>query len=344
MAIQPLTTTVSEFASWFDDTRYAIRAMQDDMKKDPIFSLLGEDTSSNRSSVLSTTGIDYNQFAKAQVPGQSLARNAPVEADQHSVYYITFSHRFDYERPAILHDQYSILDPDGTACLKAVWDAVGLFLTNCFWNYNTSSSIDVPSQLGVVNYAITCPDGQPIVSASRSGPGYSSKTNIGGTAKFSGSAVVSNIDVGHQNRKTPAGRARPYDANCLFLGRNAALREAMLQYTGSQKVYSSANNAVTVFQGGSMDVFEFKWAPFTTTGDFDTTASKLHKWATGNKEEIRRGFKYKWIEQPTVVEGPKIDTDNLDTFRIATCRIAFMPEDPWGLIQNNASEAPVTAF
>lgn len=344
MAVQPLTTTISEFNSWFDDTDYAIRAMRDDMMKDPIFDLLGEDTSNNRSSVLSTTGIDYNQFAKAQVPGQTLARNAPVEADQHSVNYITFSHRFDYERPAILHDQYNILDPDGTAALKAIWDAVGLFLTNCFWNYNTSTAIDVLAQQGVVNYTITTPDGKAIVASDHSGPGYSNKTNIGGTAAFSGPAVVANIDVGHQNRKTPAGRARPYDANCLFLGRNAALREAMLQYTRSEQVYSSGNNAVRVFQGGSMDVFEFKWAPFTTEGALDTTASKLHKWATGNKEEIKRGFKYKWIEKPTIINGPKIDTDNLDTFRIATCRLAFLPEDPWGLIQNNASTAPVTAY
>ena len=344
MALQPLTTTLAEFTSWHDDTNYAIRAKVDDMMKDPIFDILGEDTSNNRSSILSTTGIDYSGFAKAKTPGGTIAREAPVEADQHSVQYVTFVQRFDYEREMILHDQYKILDPDGTNCITRLWDAVGLFLTNCFWNYNTSSSFEVPAQQGTITYTITMPDGQPIVSASHSGPGYSSKTNIGGTAAFSGSSVVANIDVGNQNRVTPAGISRAYSPDALFCGNNAALLESMLQYTRSERVYSSNNNAVTVFKNGTMDVVQFKYAPRTSTGAFDTTTSKLHKWATGNKQDIKKGFKYKFIERPTVVNGPMINTDNLDTFRIATCRLAFIPEDAWGLIQNNATTAPTSAY
>jgi hypothetical protein len=344
MALQPLTTTIAEFQSWNDDTRYARRAMIDDMLADPIFSLLGEDTSNNRSSVLSTNGVDYSGFAKAKVPGGQVNREAPVEADTHSMYYITFVQRFDYEREAILHDQYGMLDPSGTNCLERLWDGVGLFLTNCIWNYNTSSTIDVPAQTGVINYTITTPDGQPIVSASHSGPGYSGKTNIGGTAAFSGPAAVANIDVGHQNRKTPSGVARAYNPDAFLLGNNAALLESMKQYTGSEKVFSSNNNALRVWQNGSMDIFQFKHAPRDTAGNFDMTTSKLHKWATINKQEFKAGFKYKWIEKPTVIEGPRIDTDNLDTFNMATCRIAFMPEDPWAMIQNNASTAPISAY
>lgn len=344
MTLQPTTATIAEFQSWVDDTRYSRRAMTDDMMKDPIFDLLGEDTSNNRASVLSTNGVDYSGFARAKTPGGIVAREAPVETDVHSVYYITFVQRFDYEREMILHDQYGMLNPGGTACIKRLWEGVGLFLTNCAWNYNKSSAFDVPAQTGVIPYTITCPDGQPIISASRSGPGYSSKTNIGGTAAFSGPAVVANIDVGHQNRKTPNGIARAYMPNGLMLGNNAALLEAMLQYTKSEKVYSSNNNALTVFQNGMYDVMQFKYAPRTNTGAFDTTTSKLHKWATFNKEEYKAGFKYKWIEKPTVVEGPRVDTDNLDTFDIATCRIAFMPEDPWAIVQNDATSAPISAY
>lgn len=344
MALQPTTATLAEFQSWVDNTRYTRRAMRDDMLNDPIFTILGEDTSNNKASVLSTNGVDYKGFARAKVQGGTIAREAPVEADVHNIYYITFVQRFDYEREMILHDQYEMLNPGGTACIERLWDGVGLFLTNCIWNYNTSSNFDVPAQMGVVNYTITTPDGQPIISASHSGPGYSGKTNIGGTAAFSGAAVVANIDVGHQNRKSQSGVARAYNPDAFLLGNNAALEEAMLQYTGSQKVYSSNNNAVTIAKNGSMDVIKFKHAPRDNFGNFDTTSSKLHKWATINKAEFKNGFKYKWIEKPTVVEGPRVDMNNLDTFDIATCRIAFMPEDPWAIIQNNATSAPVSAY
>lgn len=344
MALQPTTATIAEFASWVDNTRYSRRAMVDDMLNDPIFDLLGEDTSNNRASVLSTNGVDYSSFAKAKTPGGSISRNAPVEADTHNIYYITFTHRFDYEREMILHDQYGMLNPGGTECIRALWEGVGLFLTNCVWNYNTASSIDQPAQTGTINYVTTTPDGQPIISASHSGPGYSSKTNIGGTAAFSGAAVVANIDVGIQNKTSQSGISKPYQPDAFLLGHNAALREGMMQYTKSTQVHSSANNAVTVFQNGSMDMFQFKYAPRTTTGAFDTTTSKLHKWATINKADFKQGFKYKWIEKPTVVEGPRVDTDNLDTFDIATCRIAFMPENPWAIVQNNATAAPISTY
>jgi hypothetical protein len=320
--------------------------MQDDMLADPIFSFMGEDTSNNRSSTLSTTGVDYSGYAPAKTPGGTLVRSAPVEADQHSVYYITFAKRFDYERETILHDQYNVLDPGGTSALQQLWDGVGLFLTNCFWNYNTvTTGVDVPAQTGTINYANTTPDAAAIVSASHSGPGYSSKTNVGGTGAFSGSTLITNVDVGNQNCVTPAGIARAYMPDALVCGSNAALFENMAQYARTEKVHSSANNAVTIFPGaGGMDVIRLKHAPRTNVGAYDTTTSKLHKWATINKADFKKFMRYKWIERPTVVNGPTVDTDNLDTFRIATCRIAFMAESPWCMIQNNATAAPTSAY
>jgi hypothetical protein len=346
MAQQPLTTTISEFTSWFNDTRYAIREMQDDMMSDPIFSLLGEDTSDNRSSQLSTTGIDYSGIAPVKTPGGVVARSAPVQADQHTVQYLTFVKRFDYEREAIIHDQYRILDPNGTECLKQLWAGVGLFLTNCVWNQNQNSNFNVPAQQGVINYTITTPDGQPIVSASHTGPGYTASTNIGGTGAFSGSTVVTNLQVGYQNAKTPAGVPMTYNGDALACGRVGPLIESMTQYTKSERVFSSLNNAVTVFQNGTMDVIEFKYAPRNSDlfASYATGNSALYQWATLDRDLFKKSFKYKWAEMPTIVEGPTVDMNTLDTFRIATCRIAFLPENPWALIQNNASTAPITAY
>ncbi len=344
MPQQPLTTTVAEFSSWFNDTRYAIREMQDDMMNDPIFDLMGEDTSDNRASQLSTTGIDYTSYAPAKTPGGQVARSAPVQADQHTVQYVTFVKRFDYEMESIIHDQYRLLDPNGTECMKSIWNGVGLFLTNCLWNQNTGTAFNVNAQQGVISYANTTPDGVAIVSASHSGPGYSSKTNIGGTAAFSGPAVTANIDVGYQNAVQPSGLPASYDANMLLCGKSGALLEAMLQYTKSEKVYSSLNNAVRIFQNGTMDVVQFKHAPKNADGTFNATASALYKWATADRDFFKKAFQYKWAQKPQIVEGPTIDTNTLDTFRIATCRIAMLPESPWAMIQNNASTAPISAY
>lgn len=344
MAVQPTSVSLAQFRSWFNDTRYAVRAELDNMMNDPIFDLLGEDTSDNTSDTLSTTGIDYSGYAKAKVPGGTVTKDAPVQADQHSVYYVTFVHRFNYELESILHDQYKVLDPDGTEAVKRLWNSVGLFLTNCLWNQNQNSSFNIVAHEGTISYTITTPDGQPIISASHSGPGYSGKTNIGGTGPLSGPNLVTNIQVGNQNLTTAGGFSQPYDADAILIGNVEPMVETAKQITQSQKVSSTANNAVNIYSGGSKDVIVFKHAPKTAAGAYDTTTTSLYKWATANKRNMKRFMRYKWIARPQMIGEKNLDDSNLDSFRTAFCRIAFLPENPFCLFQNNASTAPTTAW
>ena len=202
MAVQPSTVQLAEFRSWFNETDYNVRYQADKMLEDPIFTLLGEDTSNNLSDTLATTGIDTTGIAKAKSPGGSVTKDAPVELDQHTVAYVTFVKRYNYELESILHDKYKILDENGTAVMDQLWEAVGLFLTSCFWNDNTATTTTVLAHNGTISYTNTTPDGVAIVSASHSFPTVSSLTNIGGTGPLSGPNLVTNVQVGKQNSRS----------------------------------------------------------------------------------------------------------------------------------------------
>jgi len=341
MAVQPSTVQLAEFRSWFDETDYTNRAALEDMMNDPIFTLLGEDTSNNISDTLATNGVDYSGYALAKIPGGAVTKDAPVEMDTHTIQYITFVQRFNYEMETISHDKYKMDDPDGNELIIRLWNSVGLFLTNCLWNQNTGTSFNVLSHDGTISYTNTTPDGVAIISASHSGPGYSSKTNIGGTTPLSVPNLTTNITVGQENITQPSGHPIAYDADLILVGNHGAMTEGATQITRSVKVPGSGNNSVNIYSGGTYDVVEFKHAPKTAAGARSTTNADKFKWATANSRNLRRMMKYKWNMRPHIRQSTTIDDNNLDVFRTAVCRLAFMPESPWAFIQNNATAAPV---
>lgn len=342
MAQLPSTVQLANFRSWFNDTDYNVRYQEKEMLKDPIFDLFGEDDSMNLSDTLSTTGIDKTGIALAKTPGGSVSKDAWIELDQHSVPYITFVKRVNYELETILHDKYRLLDPNGTDVIDQLWEAVGLFLTNCFWNDNTATTTTVLAHNGTISYPTTTPDGVSIINSGHSGPNYSSKTNIGGTGVLSGPNMVTNIQVGKQNFCYGSGQPKSYRPDAIIVPDVEPMVEQALQITGSQRVASSANNAVNIYSGGNKDVIVLKHAPRTNANVYDTTAADLYKWATAQRSMLKTGMKFKWIAKPQLIESSNIDDSNLDAFRTAFCRIAFLPEDPFCMVQNNATAAPAT--
>lgn len=345
MSQLPSTVQLAGFRSWFDDTRYSRRAMLDEMMRDPIYELFGEDKSSNTSDTLSSMGIDYSGIAKAKTPGGKVTKDAPIEADTHSVGYITFVKRFNYELESILHDQYKILDPNGTMCIQQLWEAVGLFLTNVLWNENDATSFDVLAHEGVISYQTGSPDGKAFIAADHSGPGYSGKTNIGGTGPLSGPNLVTNIDIGKTNFCWPSGQPKSYRPDLIIHGDVEVLTETSMQITRSSKVSSSANNAANKYADGSKEVFVLKHAPrSSTTNQRSTTAADIYKWATGEKAKMKSGLRLKWAAKPQLIGERNIDDDNLDSFATAFCRLAVIIDDPFCMVQNNASQAPTPAW
>lgn len=345
MSQLPSTVQLQAFRSWFDDTRYSRRAMLDEMMRDPIYDLFGEDKSNNLSDTLSSNGIDYSGIAKAKTPGGRVVKDAPIEVDTHSVGYITFVKRFNYELESILHDQYKLLDPDGTMCIKQLWEAVGLFLTNALWNENDGTSFEVLAHEGVINYLTGCPDGKSLIAADHSGPGYSNKTNIGGTGPLTGPNVVTNIDIGKTNFCFPSGQPKTYRPDLIMHGDVEVLTEASRQITGSTKVASSANNAVNIYSDGSKDVVVFKHAPrVSTTNLRSSTAADVYKWATASRSLMKQSIRLKWIAKPQLIGEKNIDDENLDSFATAFCRLAVIIDDPFFMVQNTATTAPTTAW
>lgn len=343
MSQTPSTVQLAGFRSWFDDTRYARRAMIDEMMNDPIYSLMGEDKTLNTSDTLSTMGIDYSGIAKAKTPGGRVTKDAPIEADTHSVGYITFVKRFNYELETILHDQYKLLDPDGTMCIRQLWEAIGLFFTNVLWNENDATSFDVLAHEGVVTYTTGCPDGKALVAADHSGPNYSNKTNIGGTGPLSGPNVVTNVDIGKTNFCHPSGQPMFYRPDQIWHGDVEVMTEASKQITSSTKVASSANNAVNMYSDGSKEVVVFKHAPRSSTTNLrSTTAGDVYKWATAEKAKAKQSVRYKWIAKPQLIGEKNIDDENLDSFATAFCRVAVIIDNPFFMVQNNATTAPTT--
>ncbi len=123
------------------------------------------------------------------------------------------------------------------------------------------------------------------------------------------------------------------------------MTEQSLQITRSSKVSSSANNAANKYADGSKEVFVLKHAPrVSTTNQRSTTAADIYKWATAEKAKLKQSVRYKWIARPQLIGEKNIDDDNLDSFATAFCRVAVIIDNPFCMVQNNASTPPTPAW
>lgn len=334
------TTSLNGYRSWFNSTRYAVMDKLDlAIDNDPLLGLFSEITSGGKEDSINMTGRANDGYAQVKSPGQKANLTAPVEEDQMLKNFFTISERQNVEWEAYVHDKYDLVKDTADEIIEKIFNTFYLALTHQLFNFSTATSVSLP---GAYSYDLKTPDQVAFVSASHTTPaGNTGLTNIGGTGNLSGPNVTANILVGQQNMKTSNGNSIPYTADMLIVPNVQPMIEAGMQITGSTKVSSSANNAVNIYSGGSMDLVVLKRAPFDEAGQYDTT--KQYRWATANRSMLKKALKYKWAARPTVA-GRFMDAENGDSSYLCMGRVGFGASRWQGYVQNNSTDAPTPAW
>lgn len=334
------------FRSWFNNTDYKLMESLDNKLSDPIYSLLGEYDDSSKSDTISVTGRDNSGFAATKLPGGKINKQAAVEEDQMNKGFMSFAETSNIEWESVIHDKYRYADEQPAEIVDKVMDSASLLLHHQLFNFGTASSVTMEGTHG--SYGLTVPSGQNLFSSSHSGPGYSSKSNLVGTGALSNANLIANIQHGNENMVTSNGTAIPYTPDLLIVPNDAAMVEAAIQITKSDKVYSSANNAtnifsdkgIKIFRGGSMSVVVLPFAPRTAAGAYDT--AKQYYWQTADSMMLKKAIKYKWAARPTVASR-FVDPENLDSYFSVAARLAVVAQRWQGINLNNSTTIPVTA-
>lgn len=328
------------FRSWFNDTRYLLLDKIDAAMKDPIFDLLGEIKDPSKSDTISVTGRDNTRTAKTKAESAKIVPEAAVEEDQLSKGYVTFAAQQRFTWESIVHNQYGYSDEDPTELVDNVFRGISRLLHAQLFNKATSTSVTMPGTHG--SYALTLPNGQSLFSASQSGPGYSSKTNIGGTGALSIPNLTSNIQVGISNFVTSTGERREYRPNAIIIPMQAEMREKGKQVTGSSQVESTGNNAINVYSGGAMKLIELCYAPENPDSGHAYNTSLQYNWMTVDLEALKKSVQYKFISRPTVLPLYQ-DPETGDYILNVMARVAVVAKRWQFGVLNNSTTAPTTS-
>lgn len=331
---------IDGFRSWFNDTKYVLLDRIEDRLTDKIYDLFGEIDDGSKSDTISVTGRDDSGFAKAKAPGAKIDRQAPVEEDQLSKGFVSFGKNRVIEYESVVHDQYQFATDGPEDLVDNVLDSASLLLHHQLFNFSTATSVTLPSSGGTVSYGLTVPNGQALFSNSHSGPGYSSKDNIQGTGALSNANLIANIQHGNQNMVTSNGTSIAYQPDALIIGNDASMLEKALQLTRTEKVESTANNAVNIFSGGTMDVVRLKFAPRDASGFYDT--SKQYYWITADKAMMKKALCYKWASRPQAMTK-FMDPENGDSYISVIARLAVVAKRWQGMVLNNSTTQPTTS-
>jgi hypothetical protein len=175
---------------------------------------------------------------------------------------------------------------------------------------------------GGFSYDLTSPDNLAFVDDSHTVPGSSSTfDNDGGNIALSNDNLTTLILQGQENEVSHNGTSITFNPDMLFVGNVQPMIEKALQITKSEKVESSANNAVNIYGGGWMKVAQLNFAPYTNVGNRDTT-NKKYRWAIAQSDRLRGTLKHKWAARPVAV-GKFMDQENFDSSYSVAGRIGF---------------------
>jgi len=317
----PATVDLSGFSTWFENKQYILQEKIDDALNDPIFDLVGQDVSPNRATTIDVTGRDATYTGKTKSPGAKVSPLAPVEEDQLSREYVTFESAMRIEWESLQHDLYKFADEQPEELVDNVYRGISRLIHAQIFNRADQTTVTMPGSAG--SYTLSLPDSKAFFATDHSGPNYSGKSNkIGNaTTELSTPNVTVVQQHGIENFISSSGERKSFRANAIMVPDVAAMVEAALQITRSEKVRETANNSVNIYSGGTMDVIVLKYAPETPSSDHAYNSSLDDYWVLLNKEAFRKSVKYKLLVRPHVLTR-FLDPENGDSYITVLARAA----------------------
>lgn len=338
-----MATNLSGHRSFFNSTVYTVIEKMEAMEIDPIFSLGREEAhSTGTGDTVNWTSETLSTYLDIVTPGGDIPETPVTEGDQLARTYFSIKGHMKVEYEAYLHNKLDLMLDKAEDLAEGAMNTAALCLCG---QLLTNADATTQTILGV-SQTISCADTLAPASASHTVPGKAGSTFttvVTSNPALSDTALDTAMQIIKANNVDQAGVNRPAKADLLVIPDNATMIKKAQQLTGSTLSPETANNAINVYSGGTMDFVVLTQSPRDGSGAYST--AEQYNWLLTSRKALKRNLRFRWAARPSnPMEGifPKFREKNLDSYIYMFARLVYgMPR--WaGMAYSHTATKPTT--
>lgn len=339
-----MATSLVGHRSFFNSTVYGVIEKMEAMEADPVFSLAREEShTTSTGDTVNWTSETLSTYLDIVPAGGDIPETPVTEGDQLARTYFSIKGHMRVEYEAYLHNKLDLMLDKAEDLAEGAMNTASLCLCG---QLLTNVSATTQTIRGTVQN-ISCADTLAPASASHTVPGLAGSTFttiVSGNPGLSDTALDTAIQTIIANNVDQAGINRPTGGDfVLVIGENATMIKKAQQLTGSTLSPETANNAINVYSGGTMDFVVLKNSARNSAGAYSTTSQ--YYWLLTTRKALKRNLRFRWAARPSnPMEGifPKFREKNLDSYIYVFARLVYgMPR--WaGMAWSLSSVKPTT--
>lgn len=338
-----MATNLAGHRSFFNSTVYAVIEKMEEMEVDPIFGLAREEAhTTGTGDTVNWTSETLSTYLDIVAPGGDIEETPVTEGDQLARTYFSLKGHMKVEYEAYLHNKLDLQLDKAEDLAQAAMNTAAL----CFCGQILDNADSTTQTIRGTSQTISCADTLAPASASHTVPGASGSTYttvVTSTPALSDTALDTATQIIIANNVDQAGVNRPAKADLLIIPDNATMIKKAQQLTGSTLSPETANNAINVYSGGSLDFIVLTQSPRNSAGSYDTT--QQYHWLLTSRKALKRNFRYRWAAKPSnPMEGifPKFREKNLDSYIYMFARLVYGLPRWAGMAWSHTTTQPTT--
>lgn len=339
-----MATSTITYRSFFNSTVYKVIEEMEKIEMDSVFGLAREESHTpGTGDTVNWTSSTLSTYLDIVAPGGDIPESTTTEGDQLARTYFSIKGKMVVEREAYDHNKLDEMLERAEDLAQGAMNTAALCLCG---QLLTNADATTQTILGV-SQTISCADTLAPGSASHTVPGAAGSTFttlVSGNPALSDTAIDTAMQTMIANNVDQAGVNRPVGGDfVLVIQENATMIKKAQQLTGSTLSPESANNAINVYSGGTMDFVVLKNGARNSAGQYST--NDYYHWLLTTKKALKRNFRYRWATRPSdPLNGvvPKFMDKNLDSSIFSYSRLVYgMPR--WaGMAYSFSTTKPTT--
>lgn len=310
-----MATAPVDYRSFFNSTVYTVIEKMEAMEQDPVFSLAREESHNVGSGdTVNWTSETFSTYLDIVPAGGDIAETPVTQGDQLARTFFSIKGNMAVTYESYLYNKLDLMLDKSEELAEGVQNTAALCLCG---QLLTNADATTQSIRGTTQ-TISCADTLAPGSASHTVPGRAGATFttlVSGNPALSDTSLDTAMQVMIANNVDQAGVNKPIGSDfVLVIQENATMIKKAQQLTGSTLSPESANNAINVYSGGTMDFVVLRHGARNGAGQYATT--DYYHWLLTTKKALKRNLRFRWSMRPSKPGHglfPKYMEKNLDS-------------------------------
>lgn len=311
-----MPTAPVSYRSFFNSTVYTVIEKMEAMEADPVFSLAREEGHNIGSGdTVNWTSETLSTYLDIIPAGGDIPETPITEGDQLARTFFSIKGKMAVTYESYLYNKLDMLLDKSEDLAEGANNTAAL----CLCGQLLANADSTTQVIRGVTQNISCADTVAPASASHTVPGRAGATFTtitSGNPALSDTALDTAMQTLIANNVDQAGLNKPIGSDLvLVIMENATMIKKAQQLTGSTLSPETANNAINVYSGGTMDFIVLKHGARDGAGQYSTT--NYYHWLLASKKALKRNFRYRWSMRPSKPGHglmPKFMERNLDSY------------------------------